>query len=105
MDELASLDEEETTNILSECGLTFNLTVSHYIYFLNSAISGLHNNHTTGLSSFPKSVVIIHIAIGNYSIPGFVNCVLTLIPGERRRAVPPCMDTGKIIFGDKNRQT
>ena len=29
MDELASLDEEETTNILSECGLTFNLR--HYV--------------------------------------------------------------------------
>lgn len=81
MDELASLDEEETTNILSECGLTFNLTVSHYIYFLNSAISGL--------SSFPKSVVIIHIAIGNYSIPGFVNCVLALISwGEKAGNTP-----------------
>lgn len=89
MDELASLDEEETTNILSECGLTFNLTVSHYIYFLNSAISGLHNNHTTGLSSFPMSVVIIHIAIGNYSIPGFVNCVLALISwGEKAGNTP-----------------
>lgn len=73
MDELASLDEEETTNILSECGLTFNLTVSHYIYFLNSAISGLHNNHTTGLSSFP----------------GFVNCVLALISwGEKAGNTP-----------------
>ena len=33
MEDFSSLDQEEATDILSECGLTLKITVSYYQHF------------------------------------------------------------------------
>ena len=52
MEDVSSLDQEETTDILSECGLTLKITVRYYQYFQATCISDKYKPLIMGINEY-----------------------------------------------------